>query len=305
MLRTKEIIEKFKLNVVNQETADLDKEINSPAIHRAGLDLVGAAKISSCHNNIIGWGTKENNYLKSLSAKEREVTIKRVVTSNTPLIVLSLGVEDAIANEISKIADEFKVAVCKTKIHLAAVSSTIGWYVVKYLAESLSIHGSLVSVNGIGVMIIGKSGIGKSEAVIELIQKGSKFICDDTVILKRIGNEFLGEPAELTKNFLEARGIGFIDIPKIYGLQAMLDSSKVDLVIELVPSEQLNKVDRLGDANLKYEALGSSLPLVQIPVQNGRSLSALIEAAVNVYIARVHGHDPMQIIAERSKNGSK
>lgn len=301
MLQVQKLLEKFKLEVANPKTADLKRKINSPSIHRMGLELGGFAKISKDHHNVIGWGTKEYMFLKSLTPKEREVTLKAILNKKTPLVLLSTGVKKQMANVIKKVCDEFKIPVCFTNLHLSAINATVGPYIVKALAESVSLHGSLVIVNGVGVMIMGKSGIGKSEAVLELIQRGSAFVSDDTVVLKRIGSDFIGESAELTKDFLEARGIGFIDIPKIYGLKATKESVNVDLVIELVSAEQLNKVDRLGDQGLKYDVLGGSIDKIQIPVENGRTLSALIEAAVNVYIARVHGHDPLNVIFERNK----
>lgn len=301
MLQVKKLLDKFKMEVSNPKTADLTKQINSPAIHRMGLELGGYAIVSKKNHNVIGWGTKESKFLKSLSAQKRIEAIRSVLNKKTPLVLLSTGVKTDMASAIQKVCDEFNITLCKTNLHLSTINATIGPFIVKALAESVNIHGSLVVVNGMGVMIIGKSGIGKSEAVLELIQKGSSFVSDDTVVLKRVGTDFIGESAELTKDFLEARGIGFIDIPKIYGLKATKENVNVDLVIELVSAEELNNVDRLGDMGLKFDVLGGSIDKIQIPVENGRTLSALIEAAVNVYIARIHGHNPMDVILGRNK----
>ena len=301
MLIVKNLIKRFNLEVSNEEFADLNRVINGSAIHRLGLELVNAVKITDGNKNVVGWGTKENSYLTSLAPEERVISLKRVLSIDTPLVLLSMGVSEEISNLIEDVCNEYNIPLVKSKLHLSYVSMTIGLYIVKFLAESTTIHGSLVVVNGIGVMIIGKSGIGKSEAVLELIQKGSSFVCDDSVVVKRIGTDFIGEPAKLTKDFLEARGIGLIDIPKIYGFKSTSDFANIDLVIELLPSEDLNKVDRLGNMGLKYEVLGGEIDKVQIPVENGRTLSALIEAATNVYIAKIHGHNPLEIISERNK----
>ena len=301
MLKVKKLVEKFKLDVINADNCDLSRIINKQAIHRHGLELIGKATITGGHKNVIGWGTKESNFFNNLSSKELNAHLERVLNADVPLIILSVGVTSKIVEKIVKVADKYNIPVVKSSQHLAHILMTIGWYIVKYLAESVDIHGSLVVVNGVGVMIIGKSGIGKSEAVLELIHKGSMFVSDDTVVLKRIGTDFIGEPAKLTKNFLEARGIGFIDIAKIYGLKSTKDSANINLVVELLPSEELNNVDRLGNQNLKYEVLGGTIDKIQIPVENGRTLSSLIEAAVNTHIAKRHGHDAFEIIKSRQK----
>ena len=301
MLKVSKLLKRFKLDVVNPEHADLSRGINKPAIHRMGLELIGSADVSKTHKNVVGWGTKESKFFAASSKEERVIMFERVMNDNTPLILLSSGVAENMCLEIIEHANKYNIPVVQSKQHLSDLTMTLGWYIVKYLAESVDIHGSLVVVNGHGVMIIGKSGIGKSEAVLELIQKGGTFVSDDTVVLKRIGTDFVGGPADLTKDFLEARGIGLIDIPSIYGLKAVRESVNVDLVIELLPSHDLHNVDRLGNENLVYEVLGGTIPKIQIPVENGRTLSALIEAAVNVYIAKEHGMDPLKVISERNK----
>lgn len=301
MLITSKVINRFKLNIINLDIADTEREIQAPAIHRNGLELSGSFRSTSNKTHVIGWGTKERNFLREFNKDERIEIIRRVFSDKTPIVLLSVGFEDSqeIVASIHEVCNEYKIPLAITHQHRSDLVMTIGWYIVKYLAPTSEVHGSLIEVNGIGVLIMGKSGIGKSEAVLELIQKGHRFISDDTVVLKRIGLDFVGEGAPLTKDFLEARGIGLIDIPRIYGLQSIANSVKVSLAIELLPAEKLNDVDRLGDSKLSFDVLGGSIKKTQIPVENGRTLSALIEAAVNVYIAKIHGHDPLKIIAKR------
>jgi HPr kinase/phosphorylase len=177
----------------------------------------------------------------------------------------------------------------------------INFFIIKELSDSTSKHGSLVIINGVGVMIIGKSGIGKSEALLELIEKGHSFVSDDTVILKKIGNNILGYPSPITKDFVESRGLGLIDIPLIYGLKSVKEYTNVNLVIELISMEDSNRINRLGDKKLFYEIFYEKIPKIQIPVGNGRTLSVLIEAATNVYLIKQKGYNSLNIIDERSK----
>lgn len=300
MLKTNQVIERFKLKILNKDLADINRPIITPSLHRAGLELAGLHKVKTIQS-VIGWGTKESQWFSTLGKEELNKTIKLIFDNKTPLVLLSKGVSNEMVDIIVNICNEFRIPVHQSTTHLSTIIMNVGWYIINFFAKQTVIHGSLVIINGVGVMIIGKSGIGKSEAVLELIQKGHYFVSDDTVILKRIGTDFIGEPPMITKDFLESRGIGFIDIPKIYGLKSIKNSVKVDLVIELLPSKELNNVDRLGNRNLKYEVLDGEIDKIQIPVENGRTLSALIEAAANVYISKKIGQNPMEIIFERNK----
>ncbi|NQZ66024.1 MAG: HPr(Ser) kinase/phosphatase [Mycoplasmatales bacterium] len=301
MLKTIDVIKKFNLKISNMDSSDLEREITAPALHRYGLELSAVMDIPDKPRNVIGWGTKESKWFKNLGTKELREKINSVVSKRTPLVILSSGFSKKMAKIVIEICNKHKTPVHHSESHLTTVNMTIGWYIAKSLAENITIHASLVIVNGVGVMITGKSGIGKSEAVLELVQKGHYFVSDDNVVLSKIGTDFIGKPSKITKDFLEARGIGFINIPKIYGLKSTKEYVKVDLVIELLSSDELNNVDRLGNRKLYYEALGGKLDKMQIPVENGRTLSALIEAAANVYIAKKVGQEPLSIISERSK----
>ena len=302
MLKIKKILDRFKLQVLNAETANIEKPIKGSAIHRYGLELSGNIIAGENLANIIGWGTKESAWFSSKADADVIENIKKVVTKHTPLILLSRGFSDKNVELVLEAVKGFNTPIIKLKQRLSNAHVTIGWYVAQKISEGKTFHASLVLVNGVGVMVIGRSGIGKSEAVLELIQKGHSFVSDDSVILKRIGHAFTGEPAELTRGLLESRGIGLINVASIYGLQSVRDCANVDLVVELLPSSELNNVDRLGNMNLKYKALGGEISLIQIPVENGRTISSLIEAATNVFMAKRNGDDPLQTISERRHN---
>ncbi len=180
-----------------------------------------------------------------------------ILSKSTPLILLSKGVTNNIVKLVVKQANKLEIPVCSTHDHLSASISTIGSYLANYFAPHKDIHGSLVIVNGVGVAIVGEPGIGKSEAVLELIQNNHSFVSDDTIVLKRIGKQFIGYPAVITRELLEARGIGLIDISLVYGAKVIKDSSPVDLVVELVTQDHTTVFDRLGNSELKYEVLNS------------------------------------------------
>lgn len=299
-LVAKQIIEEFALDIINDKVVDVYREVRGAAINRAGLELQGQ-KNKHQKSHIIGWGSKESQWFEKIGHKKSIKAMSNILSKFTPLILLSKGVTSNIIDLVTDEASKLNIPVCSTNEHLSASISTLGSYLANYFAPSIDFHGSLVIVNGVGVAIIGKAGIGKSEAVLELIQNNHFFVCDDTIVLKRIGKQFIGYPSEITREFLEARGIGLIDIGLVYGAKVIKDSSPVDLVIELMTQDDTIDFDRLGNSMLKYEVLNSWIPKVQIPVNKGRSLAVLIEASANVFLAKKNGNNPLDKIKLRKE----
>lgn len=298
-ITAREIIQEFDLQLLNKDVADLDREITQPSITRNGLELSGAYESSHSEENIIGWGTKERKWFATLTKEQGIKALKSALSAKTPMIIVSNGMLGEPLKWIREVSDEFKIPLVHYQNHLSHIVSTVGPYLAIALSDSENVHGCLVSIYGRGVMLIGPSGIGKSEAILELIQDGHLFISDDTVVVARLGNQFIGRGAPITKGFLEARGIGLIDVPHMFGAQVTLDQTDIELVVELVPGEKLNELDRIGNSHLSYKILGGKIPLIQIPVNQGKSISALIKAATSSFIARKHGVNPIEEIKKR------
>ncbi len=298
-ITAKEIIQEFDLQLLNPDTAELVREITQPSITRNGLELSGAYESSHSEENIIGWGTKERKWFATLKKEDGIKAIRNALSPRTPMVIVSNGVHGESLNWIKEVASDFKIPLVSFPDHLSHAVSTIGPFLAVALSKAEDIHGCLVSIYGRGVMIVGPSGIGKSEAVLELIQDNHLFISDDTVVVTRLGNQFIGRGATITKGYLEARGIGLIDIQHMFGAQIVLDQTDIDLVVELVPGEKLNELDRIGNKHLVYKILGGKIPLIQIPVNQGKSVSALIKAATSAFIAKKHGMNPIEEIKKR------
>ena len=298
------VIDHFGLKIENHKHADVDRKIVGYSTHRAGLELAGFDDSYPYKNTVISWGTKEAKFLESVDNEHRIKAINNVINQDVPLLLLSKGFKnncEDVYNLVLETANQMGVPIFIFKGHLATITNEINVFLIQRNTEAKSIHASLVIVNGVGVMIQGRSGIGKSEAVLELIQKGHSFVSDDTVEAVRLGNKIIGRPAKITKGLLEARGIGIINIPFIYGARAVKEEVQVELVIELLDSQELNNVDRLGNAQLKENVNNVELPKIQIPTASGRSVAALIEAATNVYLARQAGMDPLGLMEGRVK----
>lgn len=289
------------LEIVNKEKIKNWREIMRPSINRAGLELIGHFESKDLNKNIVGFGTKESSLMDKLNKKELETNLKNIFDEKPPLIICSNGVSQKNKDLILKFANDSETPVVFSDTKLSFITTTVGIYIAEHFAPQDFVHGSLVIINGIGVLIVGQSGVGKSEAVIELIQRGHMFVSDDSVIIKRVGNHFVGYSPEITKNILEARGLGLIDIKTIYGKKSVKDRTNIELVIELIKDENFN-FDRLGNENHFYKILDGKISKILIPVRPGRNTSSLIEVAASLYITKSDGVDAFKEIQERIKN---
>lgn len=302
-----ELCEENKLEVINKNFVKKWSNIQRPAINRAGLELKGYFyKENAISKNIIGWGTSESNWMLSITNSERVEALSNLISKNPPLIICSSGVIGENRKIIIEIASKHGVPIALSNIPLSSLTTTIGVYLAEKFAQTEFVHGSLIIINGVGVMIIGASGIGKSEVILELIQKDHIFVSDDAIFIKRIGNNFIGYSPEITKDILEARGLGLLDIRTIYGDRSIRNKTNIDLVVELKNSDQFGEFDRIGNKNLSYSILGGKINKIDIPIKAGRSASSLVVAAANLLISKQNGIDALNIIQERTlKNGNK
>ncbi|VEU77996.1 HPr(Ser) kinase/phosphatase [Mycoplasmopsis columbinasalis] len=301
-INVKRLLDKFELTLSNRATDLNYKDILAPAVKQIGLELAGIEVTKSYHDNVICWGESENNYFIGLGEKQAKEIIARILKKQPPLLILSRGVKEQVFNWIITLADSYKVPVYWSKNSTNTIIVTIGTYLNDFFSPEVQVHGCLITLGGTGVLITGKSGVGKSEATLELIQKGHVFISDDAVLIRHIGSNFYGIAPELTRNFLEVRGLGLIDIKYTYGIKSIAEGAVIDLVVELVQANEENVIfDRLGTDNLRYEILDGSLPLIRIPVKNGFSSGTLIEAAVSTFLARKDGVSVLEQIISRKE----
>lgn len=289
------------LEIINKNNIKNWRNIKRPSINRVGLEIIGHFEIDDLNKNIIGFGTRESNLMDSVDVDQLENNLKRIFKQKPPLVICSNGVNQKNKDLIFKWANEFETPVVFVDTKLSFITTTVGIYIAEHFAPEDFVHGSLVIINGIGVLIVGPSGIGKSEAVIELIQRGHMFVSDDSVIIKRIGNHFIGQSPKITKNILEARGLGLIDIKTIYGEKSIKDKTNIDLVIELKKDDQYN-FDRLGNENYFYDILDGKIKKILIPVRLGRNTASLIEVATSLFISKNEGVDTFKEIQERIRN---
>lgn len=298
-INVRKLIEKFNLTLDNHKENIELRDIYSPSVKKLGLELAGEFVGDNYQHNVICWGNSENSYFEKIGESKAKKVLALVLQVQPPLLILSCGIKEMAKNWIVEIADKYNIPVFWSKQDTAKIMTTIGTYLNDMFSEEIQVHGCLVSIGGTGVLIVGNSGVGKSEATLELIQKGHLFISDDAVLIKHIGVHFYGTAPQITKNFIEVRGIGLIDIKYTYGIKSITDGAVIDFVAELVyPSDNVH-FDRLGIDYLQYNILDGYLPKIQIPVKNGFSAASLIEAAVSTFVARKDGSSVLSQIEKR------
>ena len=302
----KMLVDRLKLKVVYGNEKLLSKPITTADISRPGLEMTGYFDYYSPERLQLV-GMKEWSYLKTMTANNRYSVFANIFREETPAVVVARGLE--IPEEMLQAAKENGVAVLQGRNSTSSLSGDMSWYLNSQLAERTSVHGVLVDIYGMGVLIQGDSGIGKSETALELVKRGHRLVADDRVdVYAKDEGTLWGEPAEILLHLLEIRGVGIIDVMSLYGASAVRDSSQVQLCICLEHFENDEVFDRLGNNNEEIELQGVKIPRIRIPVKTGRNVSVVIEAAAMNYRAKQMGYDATKTFKDRltdliSKNG--
>lgn len=290
----------LKISRLSQEYGDnvlLEKEIKTSDISRPGLEMTGYFDFYK-PDRIQLIGMKEWSYLMKMSSHNRYQVLLEMFQPETPVIIIARNLE--IPEEMISAADEKQIAILRSKTSTSRLSGKISSYLDSRLAERTSVHGVLMDIYGMGVLIQGDSGIGKSETGLELVKRGHRLVADDRVdIYAKDEMTLWGEPAEILRHLLEIRGVGIIDVMSLYGASAVKESSQVQIAVYLENYDTHKTFDRLGNNAEELEVAGVRIPRIRIPVKTGRNISVVIEAAAMNYRAKEMGYDATKIFEER------
>ena len=290
----------LKMSRLSQEYGDkvlLEKEIKTSDISRPGLEMTGYFDFYT-PERIQLIGMKEWSYLMKMSSHNRHQVLLKMFQPETPVVIIARNLE--IPKEMIDAADEKQVAILRSKASTSRLSGEISSYLDSRLAERTSVHGVLMDIYGMGVLIQGDSGIGKSETGLELVKRGHRLVADDRVdIYAKDEVTLWGEPAEILRHLLEIRGVGIIDVMSLYGASAVKDSSQVQIAVYLENYDTQKTFDRLGNDTEELEVAGVRIPRIRIPVKTGRNISVVIEAAAMNYRAKKMGYAATKIFEER------
>lgn len=291
------MIEKLELKNLIPEVETDGIELTSPDINRPALQLAGYFEhFSSERVQIIGY--VEYTYLKSLAREEKLKNYERFLSSEIPCIIYASRTEPD--EDMLELARKYKKPILSSdKMTSPLMAEVIRWLNVE-LAPRISIHGVLVDVYGEGVLIMGESGIGKSEAALELLKRGHRLITDDVVEIRKVSDDTLvGTSPEITRHFIELRGIGIIDVKTLYGVESVKETQSIDMVIKLEEWNKEREYDRLGLNEEYTEFLGNKVVCHAIPIRPGRNLAIIVESAAVNHRQKKMGYNAAQELYRR------
>ena len=294
------LIEKLQLKNLTPEVDISSAKITQPDINRPALQLAGYFEhYDEMRPQIIGF--VEHSYMQQMSEEKKREVYPRVLTEQIPCIVFCRDLQpDEIFIDVAK---KNNVPVLSTDMPTSAfMAEIIRWLNVK-LAPCISVHGVLVDVYGEGVLITGESGIGKSEAALELIKRGHRLVSDDVVEIRKVSDDTLvGTAPDITRHFIELRGIGIIDVKSLFGVSSVMDTTNITLVIRLEDWDKEKKYDRLGLEENYTEYLGNKVVCHNIPIRPGRNLAVICESAAVNHRQKKMGYNAAQELYQRVQN---
>ena len=271
------IVEDFRLEVVVQPDEFENIQISSPEVNRPGLALAGFYEVFE-PERIQLVGKAETRYLNSLEPSTKRVMLQKLADAKPVAIIYTtnLPVDTAMIEHATKKG----VPILRTGLKTSEIMASLISALNNYLAPRITRHGCLVEVYGEGILLLGDSGIGKSETTIELIKRGHRLIADDAVEIKRVSDKTLvGSAPDLIKHYVELRGIGIVDVRRLFGMGAVKETEKINLVIQLENWVEGKMYDRLGMDEETIDILGLEIPSITIPVRPGRDLAIILEVA--------------------------
>lgn len=269
-------------------------------VNRPGLQLAGYYKHFSAERvQVIG--EMETTYLSQMTFQARKTACEEFLKQPIPCLILTTS--EPPCEELMNAAKKFDRVVFRSKLRTTMFVNNLSLYLNELLAPSRTVHGVLMDIYGVGVLVLGESGIGKSETALELVQRGHRLVADDAVTITRIGDRLDGTSPEVIRYFMEVRGIGIIDVKAMYGAGAVQLVKNIDMVIRLEEWDDKAQYNRLGTPDEKISILGVKKPLYVVPVKPGRNLAVILEAAARTHRLNDLGFSAVDELNERLKTG--
>jgi HPr kinase/phosphorylase len=293
----KEIADEFQLEEVCATTRLEDILITTSDVNRPGLQLTGYMELFGT-DRIQIIGKVETTYLTSLTPEERCNRLDDYFKTGFPCIVIARGLE--LFQEMIDVSRKYNIPILRTDDITSRFLSGLIRYLNVQLAPRITKHGVLVEVYGEGILILGESGVGKSETALELVKRGHRLIADDVVEVRKVSDKtLLGTAPDIIRHFIEIRGIGILDVKNLYGMGSVKVTENINLVINLELWDEKKNYDRLGLVDEFTDILGIQVPSLNIPVRPGRNLAIIVEVAAMNHRQKKMGYNAAKVLNER------
>jgi len=294
-LTVAELFNKFPFEVLHSYKPE-KTYIKSSGVARIGIDLATPYKhkINWEYTSAICLGLSELNFFKHLSPRELKKKMNIIKKLNPPLLILNHSWNKSDRERIVKEMGNTKVNIAFLDMTSTDIYYVLSPYIAKKIAPTLTLHGTLMSIYGVGTLLIGESGCGKSETAMELMKSGHLFVADDAVEIFNFGQQIYGRSSLIAKHYIEVRGLGILNVARMFGKQVTLRETPIQMVVELVKPDaknQLNKFERVGQNQKFHTIAGVKIPKYYLPIQAGRSISHMIESAVINYKLKLGGYN--------------
>lgn len=294
-IKLHKVVENLGLEILIQSTDYYDIVLENADVNRPGLQLTGYME-EFPYKRLQVIGTVEFNYLTSLDSKMQYERFRGILSYDIPAVIFSYDRD--VNGDIIDLARYYNVTLLRSPAKTTKLISDISDQLEYQLAPSTNVHGELLEVFGIGVLIMGKSSVGKSETALELVTRGHRLVADDMVDITAIDKKLIGEAPENIRHFMELRGLGIINVRRLYGSGAIKIQTQVDMVIELEQWKDDFEYDRLGIDEHYIELLGIKLPHLVVPVRAGRNIGLIIEVAAMNQREKAFGYNAAKVMTD-------
>lgn len=275
----------------------LDNKLVSKHIHRPQLALTGYVELFN-FKSVQLFGNTEIYYLKSLSKEERLAAFEKICKFRLPCIILTNN--HILEKDLLNICKKYNIAVFQTKYESTKASALLSDFLDDQFIEKSMVHGSFVDVYGVGLLFVGRSGIGKSEIALDLIERGHRLVADDIVMINKKGETTLmGTGTSLVQHFMEIRGLGIIDVRQMFGIRSIRFQKRLEIVVELEEWKENSEYTRTGLEQIPSEIMGIEINTVKLPIIPGKNVTVIAEVIALNYLLKTYGYDAAEVFANK------
>ncbi len=288
--------DRLKLKVINAKHS-FDRMIQEGDLHRPGLALTGFVKVYTFQRVQI-LGNTEMGYLADLDSEKRKKAFSTLCNFELPCIIVTNAHE--IFPEMAQVADENKITIFSTPLNTTQLMHLLSDFMDFMFAPAITVHGSLVDVYGMGVLFTGRSGIGKSEIALDLVERGHRLVADDVVNISRhAGDKLIGRGSELLQHHMEIRGLGIIDVKNLFGVNSVRAQKRIEVEVHLAEWRDEEEYERIGLDEDAAEYLGVKVPIIQLPIFPGKNITVIAEVIALNQMLKLYGHNTAQLFSDR------